>query len=403
MMFKPPISISFAPNFQADDVALSLAILMGKKQDQEKDSIKELKRWFCNYTGHKYVFCFSSGRAGLYFALQSLSLNPKSEVALQSFTCVAVPNSILWADLLPLYVDIDQKTYNIDIIDLERKITKNTRAVLIQHTFGIPANIDAVLGLAKKHHLVIIEDCAHSLGAQYRGKPVGSFGDVSFFSFGRDKVVSSVFGGVVTTNNKNVAQQLALFEKNLLNPPNQFVQKQLLYPFLYAIANKTYQVGLGKFFLWSLAKMGILTPAVFPEEKQGKKPEFINYSLSPKLALLALHQLGKLVIFNNHRKKIAAVYAKSFGEQLVDGAIYLRFPVQVVNQQKTLYSAKKRHIHLGNWYLQPVYPSDNSGGFLKYIVGQSKTAERVCQHIVNLPTHINIAPKEAQLVCDMVK
>ena len=115
------------------------------------------------------------------------------EVLVQAFTCVAVPNSVLWAQATPVYADIDA-TLNIDPIDVEKKITNRTKAIIVQHTFGIPADMDALVALAKKHNILLIEDCAHSLGATYKGKKVGTFGDAAFFSFGRDKVVSSVFG-----------------------------------------------------------------------------------------------------------------------------------------------------------------------------------------------------------------
>src|SRR5581483_4013141 len=113
----------------------------------------------------------------------------------QAFTCVAVPNSVLWTGAKAIYADIDE-TGNLDPKDLEKKITKKTKAVIIQHTFGIAANMDAIQKVLKGKKIILIEDCAHALGASYKGKKLGTFGEFAFFSFGRDKVISSVFGGM---------------------------------------------------------------------------------------------------------------------------------------------------------------------------------------------------------------
>ncbi|KXK11813.1 MAG: L-glutamine:2-deoxy-scyllo-inosose aminotransferase [Microgenomates bacterium OLB23] len=139
------------------------------------------------------------------------------EVLLQGFTCVAVPNAVVWNGLKPVFVDVDDH-YNL-VDDLESYIGPNTKAIIVQHTFGIAANMKAIALAAKKHNLFIIEDCAHALGGMYASQPLGSFGDVSIVSFGRDKVVSSVFGGAALTKNKTVAAALSSFEKNLEPAP----------------------------------------------------------------------------------------------------------------------------------------------------------------------------------------
>lgn len=403
-MFKAPISIAFAPNFEPDDVALCWRLLRGQHDKTTIDnSIGGLKNWFREHTGHKYAFCFSSGRAGLYFLLKSLDLKPEEEVLTQAFTCVAVPNSIIWSGLRPVYVDVDKSSYNLDVVDVKKKLSARTRAIIIQHTFGIPGPIDATLKLAKENNLVVIEDCAHALGAKHKNKNVGSYGDVSFFSLGRDKVVSSVFGGVVTTNNSKIAQRLELFETGLTPPPKEFVAKQLLYPILYAISLPLYPILFGLLFVRVASLLKVLTPAVLSEEKEAQRPVMISYSFSPLLALLAMNQLRKLSRFNNHRVGLAKVYQQGLGGlPLASGATYLRFPHVVKNKKRALDKAKKMGVYLGDWYDNAVYPANNPADFL-YEPGVCPTAEKLAKTTINLPTHINTSPQDALRVVDQIK
>ena len=401
-MFKKTVSISFSPNFERDDVVLASKLVFDNDANHLK-ATEELKKWFKDYTGHKYAFLFSSGRAALYYILKSMSFPTKTNIATQTFTCVAVPNSIIWAGFSPLYVDIDPKTYNINPNDFEKKISEKTRAIIIQHTFGIPADVGKILAIARKHNIIVIEDCAHSIGTKYENRPVGSFGNASFFSFGRDKVVSSIFGGVATTSNDKVAKKLGLFEKNLTPPPNRFVQKQFFYPLLYAISNQFYSFGIGKGLLFLARQIKLLTPAVSEREKEGRMPEFINYSFSPRLAQLAVNQIGKIDKFNRHRKELSLIYAQSLGKKIDKGAIYLRYPVEVVDKEKLLNLAKKQNVHLGDWYREVIYPANNQEVRLKYSSGSNKESEEAAKRVVNLPTHIKIGHVDALRVIAIIK
>jgi hypothetical protein len=143
-VFKKPISISFAPNFQQDDNLLALKLLCGLVPKTERThAIKELKNLVSHFFPQQEVSLFSSGRSALYYGIKALNLTAGDEVLVQAFTCVAVPNAVQWNDLQPVFVDVDT-TYNLDTVDLERKISPRTKAVVVQHTFGIPANLDVI-------------------------------------------------------------------------------------------------------------------------------------------------------------------------------------------------------------------------------------------------------------------
>src|SRR3989338_8979932 len=211
------IHISLSPNLQNDDVITAVRRIFLFWEWKKKKYIKELKREFCRYFGVKKTYLFNSGRSALFIFLKSLNLKADDEIILQSFTCNAVVNPILWAGAKPIYTDIDE-TFNINTKELEKHINKNTKAIVVQNTFGIPAQIDKILSIAKEHSLLVIEDCAHSLGATYKEKKVGTFGDVAFFSFGRDKVISSVYGGALIINNKILEDNILEEYKNIQRP-----------------------------------------------------------------------------------------------------------------------------------------------------------------------------------------
>jgi len=230
MSFFKPISISLSPNTEKDDVRLAFKLKFQPWKWETGKEIEELENEFKNYLGVKYAISFNSGRSALMAILNSLGLEKGSEVLLQAFTCNAAANPIIWAGLKPVYVDCNEKTFNIDIEDLKRKITPKSKAVMVQHTFGLPAEMDEILEIcqegeedkssssplaeARGNNLILIEDCAHSLGATYGGKKVGTFGKVAFFSFSRDKVISSVYGGMAVTDDDNLA---GIIKKNRLS------------------------------------------------------------------------------------------------------------------------------------------------------------------------------------------
>ena len=137
---------------------------------------------------------------------------------MQAFTCNAVPNPVLWAGLKPVYVDCDEKTFNIDKEDLKKKITPRSRVLIVQHTFGLPADMDAISEICRKNNLILIEDCAHSLGAEYKNKKVGTFGKAAFFSFSRDKVISSVYGGMAVTEDHELTKKIKEYQLKIGYP-----------------------------------------------------------------------------------------------------------------------------------------------------------------------------------------
>lgn len=405
-MFRKIIHTSFAPNVQKDDLLLSLKLLFGLKTKEKRNVVIDIEKEFSILIGVTSAISFSSGRAALYYILKSLNIDPHSEVLLQAFTCVAVPNAIIWAGLQPVYVDINEQTLNIDVDDLKRKVTPKSRVVIVQHTFGIAADIERIIDIAKKNNLIVIEDCAHALGGTHNKKLLGTFGDVAFFSFGRDKMISSVFGGIAITNDKKIGERLRKYQNELKKPNHRFVIKQLLYAPLYVLSLSLYDVFIGKLLLKLASRFNILSKAVYPQEKTGGKPDFIDFSFDPSLAVLVKNQLKKLDSFTNHRKKRVSFYEKNMSQKNVfttNGQPLLRYPLRVVDKLGILNWCKNRNIHLGNWYQGPIDPRGVVLQNIGYVSGSCPKAEKISTEIINLPTHINISDFDAKQIVKTVK
>ena len=153
-------------------------------------------------------FYFFKGRVALYAILKSMGITTGDEIILPGFTCVVVANAILYLGARPVYVDIDPSTYNIDAEKIGEKITDKTKAIIAQHTFGIPADMNKITAIAKENSLYVIEDSCHAVGSRYMGREVGTFGDAAFFSSQWSKPLTTGLGGWAVINNGLLLQNM---------------------------------------------------------------------------------------------------------------------------------------------------------------------------------------------------
>jgi dTDP-4-amino-4,6-dideoxygalactose transaminase len=167
------------------------------------------------FLGTKYAVGVASGTDALQLALLACGIKPGDEVITTPFTFIATAETIHKCGATPVFADIEPKTYNIDAVQVKRKITKKTKAILPVHLYGHPADMMPILDLASKYDLKVIEDCAQALGAKYRGKRVGSLGDAGCFSFFPSKVLGAYGdGGMVATNNPEVAEKVTMLRNH---------------------------------------------------------------------------------------------------------------------------------------------------------------------------------------------
>jgi perosamine synthetase len=158
------------------------------------------------YCGVKHAIAVNSGTAALHLIVRALGLKKGDEVLVPSFTFAASVNALLYEGVTPVFIECESETYNLDVKDLERKITPRTKAIMVVDVFGHPADWDAIQAVAKAHNLKIIDDCCEALGAEYKGKKLGGFGDAGAFAFYPNKQMTTGEGGIIVTNDDEVAR-----------------------------------------------------------------------------------------------------------------------------------------------------------------------------------------------------
>lgn len=411
MNFLRPISISLSPNTEKDDILLAFKLLFQPWKWRKGNAVGELESQFEEYLGIKHAFSFNSGRSALMAILNSLGFKKGDEVLLQAFTCNAAVNPILWSKLKPVYVDCEEQTFNIDIEDLRKKITQNSKAVIVQHTFGLPCNMDEILEVCHQNNLILIEDCAHSLGAEYKSKKVGTFGKAAFFSFSRDKVISSVYGGITITGDLELSKKIKEYQEKIGHPSLFWTNQQLLHPILMNwLILPTYKI-FGKYLLILFQWLHILSKAVHWKEKRGRMPGYFPKRMPNALALLALNQFEKLERFNQHRQKIAAIYAKELSNtrykipdtKYAAASVFLRFPIRHQNARQIIKQAWRNNLLIGDWYDKVIAPHDTKLEKMQYVLGNCPKAEKLVRATLNLPTHINISKEQARKIVEFLK
>jgi len=414
MNYFKPISISLSPNVEKDDVKLALNLIIRPWLWKKGKHIKEIESEFKKYLGVKYAFSFNSGRSAFYAILKAMELPKKSNVLLQAFTCNASINPILWADLKPVYIDCNSNDYNIDIENLKSRITDTSKILMVQHTFGMPANMDEIVKICKEYNLTLIEDCAHSLGATYNNQKVGTFSKAAFFSFSRDKIISSIYGGIAVTNNDEIGKKLEELQKEFSRPSFFWIFQQLLHPILlrYFILPIYNFLNLGKIMLIFSQITHLLSKAVSWKEKRGKMPDYFPCSLPNAMAVMALNQFVKLEKFKLQRQNIAQIYYKELANTNFilpknypnRNPTWLRFTVQHPKAHEILFEAwHKQNILLGDWYTTPIAPFDTKLDEMQYKTGDCPVAEYLSKKTINLPTHINISQKDLKRIIDFLK
>lgn len=171
------------------------------------DALLELEQKFAKYIGCKYAVLVPSVTFGMYRVISTL-VDKGSEVICPAFSHFSIPSAVLAAGAKPVFIDVDYQTFNIDVGQIERKLTNRTKAIIVLHFGGQVADLEPILDIARERGLFVISDCAHACGAEYKGKKVGSIEDAACFSFGTGKNMDGFGGGIVTTNNELVAQKV---------------------------------------------------------------------------------------------------------------------------------------------------------------------------------------------------
>jgi perosamine synthetase len=264
-----------APDISEEDVDLVAAVTRSGRLALGRYA-EELERRCAELAGVRHGIAVSSGTAGLHLIVRSLGLGPGDEVLVPSFTFAASVNAILFEGATPVFVDIEPDTYNLDPKDVEGRLTERTKAVMAVDIFGHPAQWDALTELGQRHGLRLIDDSCEAIGARYRDRPIGGFGDAAAFAFYPNKQITTGEGGVIVTDDDEIARLC----RSLRNQ------------------------GRGEMGLW------------LEHERLG-----YNYRLDEMSAALGVSQLGRLETFLQKRDQVATSY-----QMRLNGFDWLRPP-----------------------------------------------------------------------------
>ncbi|HMF70257.1 MAG TPA: DegT/DnrJ/EryC1/StrS family aminotransferase [Flavitalea sp.] len=210
----------------------------------EGEFIKRFENKFATYIGRQHGISVSSGSAALDIAVQALNIAQGDEVIMPAFTIISPALSVVRAGATPVLVDCDPATWNMDVSQIESRITSHTKAIIVVHIYGLPVDMDPVLQLCKKYKLKLIEDAAEMHGQTYNGKMCGSFGDLSIFSFYPNKHITTGEGGMLLTNDEALKERCQKLRNLAFEPGRRFIHKELGWN--YRMTNMQAAIGLAQ-------------------------------------------------------------------------------------------------------------------------------------------------------------
>ena len=359
------------------------------------------------------TFAFFKGRVALYAILQAAGIGPGDEVIVPGFTCVVVAAAVKYTGATPLFYDIDPDTLNGDPTLAEALISPRTKAIIVQHTFGLPADLGRLPEICHGKGICLIEDCAHAIGASIADRPVGTLGDAAFCSFQWSKPVTTGLGGLALVINPGLCEVLANRYASDYHEPSALkatstrllaaLHDRLFKPSLFWAAQRTYRWAADHHCAYgSSSSSELLLPTIpsdYCERFGHKRICQLDTALQDLPSVLA------------HRTRIARIYIEvlsnhsSYQPMHSPGSIpsYLRVPFLVRYRDSFLHRARSHHIEIGDWFISPLHPLTSNSIAFGYSPGSCRIAEHICQHIVNLPTHRHVTYDYAHRVLDFVR
>jgi dTDP-4-amino-4,6-dideoxygalactose transaminase len=354
------------------------------------------------------------GRVALYAILRGLGISEGDEVILPGYTCVVVPNAIMFCKAKPRYVDINPITYNIDPDTLDTAINNRVKAVMVQHTYGIPADIDRVFEWGKRNTVPVFEDCCHVFGSRYKGRLCGTLGVASFFSGQWTKPFSTGFGGVAVFNDKVLAERVLRITKQEAYEPGKLesliLAAQLLvhhifvYPATFTLCVEAYR--------W-LGRHRLAMPSGTKSEITGigELPTDYFKTSSAVQGACGIFEVLRGDFSKSHRRRLAEFYEEQLCKakwplpKLPDycDPVYLRYPVRVKNKEEMMRLASKHFIELGDWFDRPLhYAKSETLKPFGYEIGMCPKAEKAAREVINLPLHPRVSLGHAKRAVALV-
>ena len=383
---------SLAPQF---NFGKALRHLFSKGKSEDSQNLKDylLKK----YQGLN-VELYGKGRTALSEAVRVAS-SGEGRILISGLTCSSVEQAVVAAGCRPIFVDINYK----DIQFSKKSLTKafedysDIKAIIVQNTLGVPADINFIKQIARTHNIVIIEDLAHSIGSKYLdGSEMGTVGDIVMFSFGRDKAIDVTNGGAVILR-KEFGHRL---RKPQREPGSKSQTRDHIYPLFANIARFLYPIGLGRFVIAWFYKSGWAV-------KSADGNIDIEIAMSNWQAKKALEEFKNLSQTIKHRQEITKKIYEEIELAPVENATYeeasiIRVPFMVENRYEVLQELKSAGIFLEDvWYDSPVSPrrylKDSS-----FVRSEAPNAIKISNEIINIPTYSNISSRDIETIALIV-
>ena len=372
----------------------------------------KFEKLFAGWFGSNYAFSFWKGRVALYAILKTMGIGKGDEVILPGYTCVMNVNPIKYLGATPVYVDIEPATFNINVDLLQEKITRNTKVIIVQHTYGYPCDMDAITNIAAKTDVPFIEDCCLALGSRYKGKLIGTFGKAAYFSFQWNKPYTTGLGGIALTNDKKLAEKIGLLQTTEMCSPSggevfmlwaQLVLYRLLiYPRTTAFIQTIFRY---------LAKKGFVIGSSGIREFEPVMADDFFKTMSSVQCRAGLCQMKKIEQNIAHRERMACLYdhllekkgwmSRRFDKSIME-PVMVRYPVRIAEKTKAIAESAKAGIEIGSWFECPLHPIETPLDSYDYKIGMCPQAEKASREVVNLPLHPRADEKTVEKTVEFI-
>ena len=352
---------------------------------------------------------FFKGRVALHAILMAAGIGPGDQVLLPGYTCVVVPNAINYTGAKPVYLDIEARNFNLDCDRLEEGIGRQwsperAKALIAQHTYGIPADMDRLMDFARKHNLLLIEDSCHAIGARWSDREVGSLGDAAFFSSQWSKPVTTGLGGWARINNLELAKAFSGIKERYTQPSMMVALVLEMQHLAFTALNRPRLYGSIQSIYRRLGQLGLALGSSSSAELACELPSEYGKGMHPlQLRRLKnlLSQVASMVRTRQERAKTIEDALAGAGMPTIKTSsacipVYLRYPLLIRNKEQVLAAARREKIHLGDWFLSPIHPNLESWELAGYSAGTCPVGEDVSRRVINISTDARMSEAEVR-------
>jgi perosamine synthetase len=358
---------------------------------EKKYRIEIAKQLHCSY---KSIFLFWKGRVALYTALKAIGVSDGEEVVLQAFTCVVVPNAIIYTGATPIYTDVRTDTYNMSLESVKAKVTDKTKVVIIQNTFGLSSEVEEIVAFCKSKEIYCVEDCTHGFGGTYNGKSNGSMADFAFYSTQWNKPFSTGVGGILRVNNHTLLNKVKELVEDAVKPSSKegLVLRVLITARKYLLNDATYWILIRLYRKLTARKL--VVGSSDPEEIQAPiLPQYFLKKSAPVQCSKGIQALAQLPKVNELRKRNALLFdrfLKSNGKRFVpdefkENHYFLIYPLLVKNRFEFMLKAENKGLPLGDWFISPIHPVQENFEQWQLNPSDFPNALYLSKHILNIP------------------